>query len=137
MMLQCNGIVKPVPKATEGHVWEIRKTSQGIPFLTDTVRQKWCMAIFQEAASSQPKVYEATDLPDLEVTMQDMQSSEPSQGTNVAPVRAPLPGLTPATGTLNALGNITFLSVEFSEEYRKLIFELIINIENLCFTMIP
>ena len=105
MMLSCNGIVKPVPKATDGHSWELRKNAQGIPFITDTVRQKWCMAIFQEAAtSSQPKVFETADLPNLEVSVDDIKASESSQ-SHVAPVRAGLPGLTPTSGTLHALGN--------------------------------
>ena len=97
-MLQCNGIVKPLPKPADGHSWEIRKTQAGIPFITDGVTQRWCMGIFQEAAAnSSQKVYESVDLPSLDVTEDDLKTSTTGVASDAVPARVALPGLTPAS----------------------------------------
>ncbi len=99
-MLTCNGIVKPVPKAADGCSWEMRKNQMGIPFITDGVKQRWCMSIFQEAAaSSTQKVYESVDLPSLDVTADDINQSSGAGSVphDSVPGRVELPGLTPAS----------------------------------------
>ena len=94
--------MKPLGKAQEGKEWEIRKSAQGIPFVTDGVKSRWCMSIFQDQAPQTSAIEEVEELPSLEVTQEVLADSNVGSGHKLTgeSARAELPGVEAKIGYL-------------------------------------
>ncbi|CAL1153128.1 unnamed protein product, partial [Cladocopium goreaui] len=99
-MLSCKGIVKPLGPASDGKTWMIRKSAQGIPFVTDGVKSRWCMTVFQDHAPKTSSIEEAAELPSLEVTETILAESRDANKNSNDSTRAELPGVSPQVGKL-------------------------------------
>lgn len=89
--------MKQLGAAADGKEWVIRKNGQNIPFVTDGVSSRWCMAVFQEDSAKSDASDALEELPDLQVSSNDIEEStnakeEPGSLSMVAP----LPGVKPA-----------------------------------------
>lgn len=100
-MLECNGVVKPLPVSDNPSAWSVQ-VAQGsmIPFVTDGKVRHWAMSIFQTSATSGNPQHVDQTLPDLD--LDSILPADPAAPQSVAPI-APLPGMTPQSGTLTAV----------------------------------
>ena len=90
-MIDCNGVVRPMPKAAEGSKWRVEKNASNIPYATDDHSKKWCMAFFQEKEVVKPKTMSVAPLPSLT----DVDSTPASSAAAVT--TPPVPPATPGT----------------------------------------
>ena len=91
--------MKPLGPASDGKTWMIRKSAQGIPFVTDGVKSRWCMTVFQDHAPKTSSIEEAAELPSLEVTETILAESRDANKNSNDSTRAELPGVSPQVGT--------------------------------------
>ena len=88
-MLECRGVVKPLPPAADGGVWEVQLSAGSqIPFITDGVKRHWCMTLFQQTQEESAASNPAESIPDL--NLDNIVPADPK----AVPV-ASLPGVTP------------------------------------------
>ena len=91
--------MKPLGPASDGKSWVIRKSAQSIPFVTDGVKSRWCMTVFQDHAPKNASIEEAAELPSLEVTDTILAESKGVSKNSNDSTRAELPGVSPQVGT--------------------------------------
>ena len=93
--------MKPLGAASAGKTWSIRKSAQGIPFVTDGVKNRWCMTVFQEHAPKSSSIEEVADLPSLNVDEAIVAESHENTKPQTTPkdaTTAELPGVSPQVG---------------------------------------
>ena len=88
-LLQCSGQVRNLEAPTEGKSWQLLYAADsGIPFVTDTVKKKWCMSVFQERIAVGDGKKSDNVAPELDISKVAGSSVAQSQDGNI-----PTPGM--------------------------------------------